>query len=194
MENEITKGLAINPKTIESATPLARKIMQSTKDAMGFVPNMYGFMANNPALLDAYTHTYHTFRENAGFTPIEQEVIFLSVAYENGCEYCVAAHSFVADKMSGVPTEVTNAIREGKEVADTKLSALVNFTRLMTSTRANVTTQDVETFLDAGYGENHILGVITGIGVKTFSNYTNHLTNPDVDAAFAGRVWKKSDN
>ncbi len=191
MENETAQGLNINPKTIENANPLAGKIMQGTKDAMGFVPNMYGFMANNPALLDAYTHTYHTFRENAGFTPVEQEVIFLSVAYENECDYCVAAHSFVGDKMSGVPTEVTDAIREGQEVSDSKLNALSQFTRLMTRTRANVTNEDVLAFLNAGYNENHILGVITGIGVKTFSNYSNHLTNTPLDEMFSSRKWSK---
>ena len=191
METEIRPGIKINPETIETAAPLASKIMQGTKDAMGFVPNMYGFMANNPSLLDAYTHTYKTFRENAGFTSVEQEVIFLSVAYENECDYCVAAHSFVGDKMSGVPTEVTDAIREGKEISDAKLSALSTFTRLMTRTRANVSNEDIVTFLSAGYDENHILGVITGIGVKTFSNYSNHLINTPLDEMFQERKWSK---
>lgn len=191
METVTRAGININPETIETAAPLASNIMQGTKDAMGFVPNMYGFMANNPALLDAYTHTYKTFRENAGFTPVEQEVIFLSVAYENECDYCVAAHSFVGDKMSGVPTEVTDAIREGKEIDDAKLSALSTFTRLMTRTRANVTSEDIATFLSVGYDENHILGVITGIGVKTFSNYSNHLTNTPLDEMFQERKWSK---
>lgn len=191
METVTRAGININPETIETAAPLASNIMQGTKDAMGFVPNMYGFMANNPALLDAYTHTYKTFRENAGFTPVEQEVIFLSVSYENECDYCVAAHSFVGDKMSGVPTEVTDAIREGKEIDDTKLSALSTFTRLMTRTRANVTSEDIATFLSAGYDKNHILGVITGIGVKTFSNYSNHLTKTPLDEMFQERKWSK---
>lgn len=191
METVTRAGININPETIETAAPLASNIMQGTKDAMGFVPNMYGFMANNPALLDAYMHTYKTFRENAGFTPVEQEVIFLSVSYENECDYCVAAHSFVGDKMSGVPTEVTDAIREGKEIGDAKLSALSTFTRLMTRTRANVTSEDIATFLSAGYDKNHILGVITGIGVKTFSNYSNHLTKTPLDEMFQERKWSK---
>ena len=188
---EKVKGLNISSKTIKNADPIAGKIMQATKDTMGFVPNMYGIMANNPALLDAYTYTYHTFRDNAGFTTIEQEVIFLSVAYENECDYCVAAHSFVGDKMSGVPTEVTNAIREGREISDLKLSALSTFTRLITKTRANITNEDIEAFLSVGYDENHILGVITGIGVKTFSNYSNHLTNTPLDEIFQVREWSK---
>ena len=138
-------------KTIETAKPLASKIMANTKKSLGFVPNMYGLMANNPALLDSYTHSYHTFRENAGFTTIEQEVIFLSVAYENNCDYCMAALSFVADKMSKFPEEVTNAIREGKKITDAKLNALNLFTKLMTKNRGFTSNVEIDAFLNAGY-------------------------------------------
>lgn len=189
--NTSIQGMKIIQKTIETAAPLSSRIMQSAKNASGFVPNLYEIMANNPALLDAYTHTYKTFRENAGFTSIEQEVVFLAVAYENECGYCMAAHSFVGDKLSGVPTEVTDAIRDGKNVPDEKLNALVNFTRLITRTRANISDEDISIFLNAGYNEKHILGVITGIGVKTFSNYTSHLTNAPLDEIFKDRKWSK---
>ena len=36
----------------------------------------------------------------------------------------MAAHSFVADKMSKVPADVTNAIRNNTETDDPKLKAL----------------------------------------------------------------------
>ena len=189
MEN--MKKLNLSSKTIETAHPIAAKIMQATKDAMGFVPNMYGIMANNPALLDSYTYSYQSFRENAGFTSIEQEVIFLSVAYENECNYCVAAHSFVGDKMSGVPTEITNAIRKGESISDSKLNALSVFAKLVTKNRANVSIEETTNFLNAGYTKNHILGVITGVGVKTFSNYLNHFANTPLDEIFSGRKWNK---
>ena len=50
---------------------------------------MYLGMANNTALLDGYLSAYNSFRANSGFNPQEQEVIFLSIAYENECEYCM---------------------------------------------------------------------------------------------------------
>ena len=88
------------------------EILENTKKGMGFVPNMYRKMGANSALLDAYIYSYKSFRANSGLNPVEQEVVFLSVAYENNCEYCMAAHSFVGDRMSKVPIEVTDAIRE----------------------------------------------------------------------------------
>jgi len=186
------KSLSLETQTIETANPISSEIMQNTKNKIGMIPNMYSLMANNPALLDAYGSAYNTFRENAGFTPPEQEIVFLSVAYENNCEYCMAAHSFVGDKMTNVPTEVTDAIRNNTEIGDPKLRALSLFTRAMTSKRGNPSQEDIDNFLAAGYTENHILGVIAGIGVKTMSNYFNHVFDTSVDDAFKGRVWVKS--
>ena len=53
------------------------------------------------------------------------------------------------------------------------------------------TEEDLKAFLDAGYTVNHILGVITAIGVKTLSNYFNHIFHTPVDEAFKGRVWSR---
>lgn len=185
------KKLKLENKTIENTDSISSKHLQNTKDSMGMIPNMYAGMANNPALLDGYIKTYQTFRENSGFSSQEQEVVFLAIAYENNCDYCMAAHSFVADKMSKVPAEVTDAIRNDTEVPDLRLKALSNFSKIMVSKRGLPSVEDVENFLNAGYSQDHILGVITGIGVKTMSNYFNHVFNTPLDSAFSDRVWVK---
>lgn len=175
---------------IETATGKAKALLQQAKQQLGFVPNMYGAMANEPALYEAYATTYAAFRAETGFTPVEQEVIFLAISRENGCEYCVAAHSFVADKMSKVPADVTDAIRDGRPVADAKLAALASFTARMVASRGRPSDADVSAFLAAGYSERNILGIILAIGTKTYSNYTNHLFHTPVDSVFAPRLWE----
>lgn len=183
--------LSLSPKTIENAEPRAKAVLESAKAKLGFIPNMYAVMVNSPGLLESYQHGYALFREGSGFTPAEQEVIFLTVSRENGCDYCVAAHSFIADNMSKVPPAVTDAIRDGKPIADAKLAALSSFTRIMLESRGRPSRVDVETFLAAGYTERHILEIILAIAVKTLSNYSNHLFHTPVDAMFASRAWKK---
>lgn len=185
------KKLKIESKIVETTKPLASTILENTKRKMGFIPNMYTGMANNPALLDAYVHSYTTFRQNSGFSPIEQEIIFLSVAFENNCDYCMAAHSFVADKSSKVPVEITDAIRSNEPISDQKLKALSHFARIITRNRGNVTNTEKEEFFKAGYSETNMLGVITGVGIKTFSNYFNHVIETELDSVFASRKWNK---
>lgn len=181
----------LEPVTLEGTDGIVHEILSRTKKGLGMIPNMYAGMANNPSLLDSYTYAYHSFRDRSGFSPQEQEIIFLSVAVENGCEYCVAAHSFIADRMSKVPAEITDAIRNGTEINDEKLSTLSRFTRTVTATRGNLSAADLNSFYEAGYTEKDVLGVITGVGVKTFSNYFNHVFNTEVDQPFAERSWRK---
>jgi uncharacterized peroxidase-related enzyme len=182
--------LKLEPKTPETADPQAKPLLEGAQKKMGMIPNMYSGMANSPGLLSTYLHGYALFREQSGFSPAEQEVVLLTVSRENECHYCMAAHSTLADNMSKVPPEVTDAIREGREVPDGKLSAVHAFTRAMVRSRGFPHSGDVEAFLSAGYSEKQILEIVLAIAVKTISNYSNHLFDTQVDKPFAGRVWR----
>ena len=181
-------------KSIDDAEPEAKAILEDAQKKLGFVPNMYNAMANSPGLLNTYIQGYGAFREKPGFSSIEQEVIFLAISQVNGCEYCMAAHSFLAEAASGVPSDVTAAIRDGKQVPEIQLSALSVFTRLMVTKRGLPSQSDVDTFLSAGYEEKAILEIIHAIAIKTISNYTNHIFHTEVDNIFAPHAWtgKKS--
>jgi len=159
------------------------------KKSLGFVPNMYSAMAHSPGLLETYQLGYQLFREASGFSAVEQEVVFLTISFENSCDYCLAAHSVIADAYSKVPKDVTDAIRAGTEISDPKLRTLSSFTRHLLRSRGRPSADDVRTFIDAGYTENQILEVILAIGVKTFSNYANHILGTPVDEVFASRLW-----
>ncbi|MCB1519017.1 MAG: peroxidase-related enzyme [Hyphomicrobiaceae bacterium] len=175
--------------TIDTAVGKAKTLLEAAKKKLGFVPNMYGAMANEPALFEAYAAAYDAFRAETGFTPVEQEVIFLAISRANGCDYCMAAHSFIADAMSKVPKDVTDAIRDGHQIADAKYAALAKFTTTMVTSRGRPTDADVAEFRAAGYSEKNILGVILAISVKTLSNYANHVFHTPVDEVFASRAW-----
>ena len=176
-------------KSIDDAEPEAKEILEAAKKKLGFVPNMYNAMANSPGLLNTYIQGYGSFREKSGFSSIEQEVIFLAISQVNGCEYCMAAHSFLAEAASGVPSDVTAAIRDGKQVPEIQLSALSVFTRLMVTKRGLPSQSDVDAFLSSGYKEKDILEIIHSIAIKTISNYTNHIFHTEVDNIFAPHIW-----
>lgn len=184
--------LNLSPITLDDADARTRAVLEKAEEQTGFIPNMFAGMANSPGLLETYLDGYARFREHSGLTPAEQEVVLLTISRANGCDYCVSAHSMIADQMSKVPPQVTEAIRDGREIPDRKLAALSDFTETMLSTRGLPSKADVQAFLDAGYEERHVLEVILAIGVKTLSNYFNHLYHTQLDEAFAGREWKKS--
>lgn len=181
--------LTLAPRTVHNAEQRAKTNLESAQKSLGFIPNMYTHMANAPILLDSYLYTYGLFRQESGFSPVEQEIVFLTISRENGCHYCVAAHSFVADAMSGVPAEVTDAIRDGQEIPDARLQALSTYTKVVLNSRGHPCHASTAEFLAAGYTEQHILNIVQAITVKTMSNYANHLFDTPLDDVFKGRVW-----
>lgn len=186
-EAEFTMSLPA--RTENDADPAVADALRAAKTAMGMIPNMYANMANVPGLLQTYRTGYDAFRSDSGLSPVEQEVVFLTISRLNGCRYCVAAHSAVAD-ISQVPEVVTAALRGGTPLADAKLQALTRFTTTMVESRGLPTRADATAFIEAGYTERHMLHVLLAIAVKTISNYSNHLFHTPLDAVFAHRAWE----
>ncbi len=176
-------------RTTEDRDEAVSAPLKQAQKTMGMVPNMYAGMANLPGLLATYSFGYDKFRKESGFDPAEQDVILLTVSRTNECRYCVAAHSMLAETISGVPQDVVEAIRNDGAIEDPKLKALHEFTRVMSETRGNPTPDQARAFLNAGYTDKHILGIVLAISVKVISNYSNHLFHTEVDPAFASREW-----
>lgn len=173
------------PLSLESAQGKQRAILERAKAQVGFIPNMYANMAHMPAVLDTYLHGYDLFRKQSGLSPVEQEVVFLGVSQVNGCTYCTAAHSMIADKVSKVPAEVLTAIRGGLPLPDAKLAALFRVTQELVRNLGKPAPESVKAFLAAGYQEQQLLAIILAISVKVLSNYSNHAFATPVDEAFA---------
>ena len=175
---------------LNTAPEAAKEILAGAKKAYGFVPNLLGTMAEAPALVKAYTTLSRIFEETS-FSAAERQVVLLTVSYENGCGYCVAAHSVIA-AMQKVLDDVVGAIREGEPIADPRLEALRRFTAAVVTSRGWPTEGDTKAFLAAGYGKRQVLEVVLGIGLKTLSNYTNHIAETPLDGAFSKATWSKA--
>jgi len=181
--------MTLAPQTLDDAAPDARPVLEKAKAQVGFIPNMYAGMVNSPGVLDTYLDGYQAFREASGFTPAEQETVFLTISRVNGCAYCMGAHSMLAEKKSGLADAVTAALRDDQSIPDPKVGALSTFTRQMVVKRGLISKADGAAFLGAGYTERHMLEVVLAIAVKTLSNYSNHLFHTKLDDMFAGHSW-----
>jgi uncharacterized peroxidase-related enzyme len=176
------------PLTVETAPEGSRTILDQTRSALGMVPNLYAGMANSPGLLSTYAAGYQRFREDSGFDPVEQEIVFLAISRFHECTYCVAVHSAVAD-LNQVPTDITDAIRDGKPLDDPRLAALNDFTSQVVATRGRPGAEELERFLSVGYTETQVLEIVLAVAVKTISNFTNHFLQTPLDDVFTRRSW-----
>lgn len=175
--------------TQETAPEAARALLAAVENRYGFAPNLAAGLANAPAALSAYLAVADAF-EGTSLTPVERQVVLLATSVENGCPYCVAAHSMIARKMVGAPDQVVEAMRCGGAPADPKLTALADFARTVVRERGHVADSAAhKAFLAAGYTPAQALEVVVGVTQKTLSNYANGLLGTPVDAAFADDAW-----
>lgn len=185
-----TARLDLPRLTLDTAEERSKELLEAAKKEIGFIPNMYADMANLPGYLETYLLGYKQFREEAGFTPVEQEIVFMVVSRSNGCDYCVAAHSMLADKIAKMDAAVLEAVRSSTEIPDEKLQALAVFTHAMVESKGYPTQDDLDAFKAAGYTDIHAMGIVLALSVKTLSNYSNHIFNTPVDKTFLAYEWE----
>lgn len=172
---------------IETAPAGSAEILSSVKKAWGFVPNLHRVLAESPAALEAYG-TLWGIAEKTSFTPIERNVAYLAIIYENECSYCMAGHTNLS-RMAKVDEDHILALREGRPLANAQLEALRAFAASVTRNRGAVEDADVQAFMAAGYDNRAVLDVLVLAATKLISNYTNHLANTPLDGFMKGAEW-----
>lgn len=174
--------------TLDTAPDSSRFALAGTKSKFGFVPNLIGMLAESPAAVAGYLALGEKF-EQSSFSPVERQVVLLSVSYENGCDYCMAAHTVIAG-MSSVPAATVEALRAGATLPAARLDTLARFTRAVVRERGHLSEAEVAAFVAAGFTAAQVLEVVLGVAMKTLSNYANHIARTPLDAAFAAARWE----
>ncbi len=165
----------------------SKALLEKSKKAYGFVPNLHAVMAESPAMLESYQTIAGIF-DKTNLTATEQQIILMTNNRLNGCTYCMAAHTSIMQALK-VPEDVITALREGTPIADPKLEALRVFAEKVNVNRGWLKDNDIEAFLAAGYTKQSVLDVIVGTAYKVLSNYTNHVANTPLDKGFAKNAW-----
>lgn len=169
-----------------TAPDATKPLLEGVEKAYGFIPNLMGIFAASSVAMKLYLDGMGLLEKQAALDPQEQQLVMLAISAENGCDYCVAAHTTVGG-MAGVPADQIQAVRENKPLADVKRNALVQFARQTIVHRGWTPAAVIEAFFAAGYTQQHLLDVIAIAGLKTLSNYTNHLAKTPIDGAFGGK-------
>jgi len=166
---------AINP---ENATGEARKLLDTVQAKTGRAPNIVRTLAASPAALKAYLGFSGALKESALSDPL-RECIALTVAEENDCDYCRAAHT-AGGKLAGLSDEDMVNCRKG-ESSDSKTQAAIRFARRVVETRGWVEDRDLDEVRGAGWGEGEIVDMVATVALNLFTNYFNHVAGTEVD-------------
>ena len=170
--------------TTASQTDHAEQVHEKAEQALGFVPNLITEITQeNPAVADAYLTSQGIVEEGGVLSPAEQQAVILAVSSYNDCHYCTKAHA-VAGQQAGLNADTTAIIVEGGLPDDDRLKSLVRATRRILGKRGWLSDVDETEFSELGLGRPALYEIIALAGIKTISNYVNHIAGTEVDPPF----------
>jgi len=175
--------------TAESAPAESRPLLEGIRRSFGFVPNLFAVFAESPAALQGALAMAEAFSKST-LSPAEQQLVALAVSEANDCQFCVAAHSTIAKHMAKADPLSVDATRAREPLAESKLDALVTFTRQVVEQRGFVADAEVAAFMLAGYTKAQLIEVLLGVGMKTFNNYVDHIAHTPLNDQFKAEAWQ----
>ncbi len=173
--------------TLESAPERSQPALRQLQSTFGMIPNLVGTMSTSPVLIDGLVGLFGKVH-GGSFTEAQVQTVLLTDAVTNASAWAVAFHTTLALKEGIDPTDV-QAIREGRLPKDSKFAALSALAMTMIEKRGRLDDKDVDRFLAAGFGKDHLLEVIAAVAASTITNYTGSITQPPLEAPFEAHAW-----
>jgi len=165
----------VDPTT---ATGRAKELLDAVKSKMGVVPNMTRAMANSPAVLSGYLGLAGALGSGVLTAKVGEQVA-LAVGEANGCDYCLAAHSFIGKKAGLNEAEVIENRRGHSN--DPKVEALIRFARTVLDRRGKVADADLTAVREAGYGDAEIAEAVAHVALNVLTNFLNNVAETPID-------------
>lgn len=165
----------IDPAT---ATGKQKELLDAVKAKLGVVPNMMRTMAHAPAVLEAYLQFSGALAKGS-FGPKLREAIALVIGQANGCAYCVSAHTLLGKK-AGLSDDEVSAARGG-ESPDPRTAAVLRLAMAINNNKGFAKDTDLAAARQAGLSEADIVETIGAVALNVFTNYFNHVADPQID-------------
>lgn len=169
----------IDAPTIETAPAASQPQLAAVKKQLGIVPNLFRTVAHSPAALEGYLSLNGALAKGS-LDAATRERIALAIAEFNGCQYCLAAHTYIGKNLAKLSDGEIESNRRGRS-SDAKADAAVVFAVKVISTRGHVSEADLSAVRAAGLTEADIIEIIAHVALNTLTNYVNEVAETIVD-------------
>ena len=154
---------------------------------MHFIPNVFAAVAESPTTLDALLNLNEAFSQSS-FSPQQQQIILLAASVENSSAYCVAGHSAFAHSLD-LPNKTIASLRNGQTIESQNDQTLIETVEKLIQSRGQISAEDIQQFLAAGFNQAQFLELVIGICLKTMTNYISNSLSLKLDTAFEAYQW-----
>jgi len=172
----MTRLTALNPEEVTGKT---KDLFNAVQAKLGVVPNMMRTMGNSPAVLEGYLNLSGAL-SHGKLSAKTGELIALAVSESNSCDYCLAAHTFIGEKLVKADPAVLHAARTGNST-DSKTEAILQFAKILISKNGLVNDEDVNKAKNAGVADAEIAETIAHVALNVLTNYFNNVANTEID-------------
>jgi uncharacterized peroxidase-related enzyme len=145
---------------------------------IGFTPTMMATFAQSPIAFNAWAMLLGSLSKSLDVKT--RDSIGLAVSEVNGCNYCLAVHSFTAEHMAKLPADEIILARKG-HASDPKRDAAVQFARKVIQTRGQVTDADLRAVREAGYADASVMEIVALVAMYSLTNFFNNVFDPEKD-------------
>ncbi len=170
--------MRLEPIDREQASTEVTALLGAVEHQLGRVPNLYLAMAGSPPALAGYLGLRGALVGGALSVEMIESIALLTAAM-NDCDYCVAAHCFRGSKV-GIDDDRLASIRKA-EAADSRTAAALSFVASMLERRGRVTDEEFDSMKAVGWSDQEIGEIVGHVALNVFSNYFNHVAQPDLD-------------
>ena len=163
----------ITALSLDQAPAGSRAALEGIQKGLGFIPNAFKTLAHSPAALNGYLGLAQAMGKST-LSAAEREVVALATSQVNGCDYCLAAHTFFGAK-AGLSDQDISQARAGT------LSAVAALAHQITESRGQLSDQQIAAAREAGLVESKIVEVVAQVTLLTLTNYLNNIASTAVD-------------
>ncbi len=164
----------VDPATAGDAKP----ILDAVQSQLGIIPNLFKVAANSPAALSGLVQLSGALG-NGSLDARLREQIALTVAQQNGSDYCLSAHSAIGAQAGLLNDDISRA-RAG-DATDSKTDALLTLAREIVRERGDVGADAVARAKAAGATDGEIVEVVANVALNVYTNYLNVLADTEID-------------
>ncbi len=167
------------PETIATSPAASQPLLAAIEKQLGSVPNLFRLLGTSPAALEGYLGLSGALGKGTLDLKTRQRLAIV-VAEANGCDYCLAAHTYLGKHLAKLDDHELAAARDA-HAGDAKAAAALRFARAVTLARGKITPSDLAAVKAAGYTDAQVVEIVMHVALNTLTNYTNNVAETAVD-------------